>query len=217
MKINKIDKCKKLKSDDLIPIRKSQTISKKISSSTNYDIVLLSLYKETDISSEYYNEEKLYFVIDGKVIIDEKILKSNEFIILEKNRLFGIKAIENSHLIEVTISNLEDNKMENILKGEVVKLKDAISYVNGGISNLDIVSKSDLKIMLMAFDEGEGLNPHSAPGDALVIPLEGEAILSVDDKTYEVKVGDQFVFPKNINHSVKAKTKYKMLLILSIE
>ena len=71
--------------------------------------------------------------------------------------------------------------------------------------------------MVMAFDKGEGLSPHSAPGDALVIPLEGEAILSVGDKSYEIKVGEQLVFPKNIEHSVRAKTKYKMLLILSID
>ncbi|MGF0096450.1 cupin domain-containing protein [Peptoniphilus sp. SGI.035] len=215
--IKNIVKGETLKAEVLIPIKKAQTISKKINIGEDYSLILLSLYKGTDISGENYNEEKFYFLLDGKVKIGGKILKSNECIIFQKNLLFDIRAENNSYLLEITIYKKENDEMKNILKGEVIKLKDAISYVDGGISNLDIVSRNDLKIMLMAFDKGEGLNPHSAPGDALVIPLEGEATLTVDDKSYEVKVGDQLVFPKNINHSVKARTKYKMLLILAIE
>lgn len=216
IKIKNIVKNKVLSIEESIPIKKSQTISKKIFDIKDFNIVLLSLYKGTNISGEYYNERKFYFLIQGKVKIGRYELKTQEAIIFEKNILFDIVAEENSFILEFTIAERE-NEMENIIKGEVIKLKDAISYVEGGISNLDIVSRSSLKIMLMAFDKGEGLNPHSAPGDALVIPLEGEAILTVADKTHEVRVGDQFVFPKNIEHSVKAKTKYKMLLVLAID
>lgn len=216
IKIKNIDKNKVLNIEEIIPIKKAQTISKKIFENKNFNIIFLSLYKDTSISGEYYNERKLYFLIQGKIKIGGYEVKSQEGIIFEKNILFDIVAEENSFLLECTIVEKED-KMENITKGEIIKLKDAISYVDGGISNLDIVSRKDLKIMLMAFDKGEGLNPHSAPGDALVIPLEGEATLTVADKTHEVKVGDQLVFPKNIEHSVRAKTKYKMLLVLTID
>lgn len=44
--------------------------------------------------------------------------------------------------------------MNNIIKsGEVMKLKDLISYEEGSISNLDVVSNDTMKFVLMAFDE----------------------------------------------------------------
>ncbi|WP_215905086.1 cupin domain-containing protein [Treponema phagedenis] len=107
--------------------------------------------------------------------------------------------------------------MKNIESGKVFELKNAIDCVDGGISNVDIVSKENLKMMLMAFDAGEGLTPHSAPGDALVVPLEGEAEVLVGEKTFKIKVGEHIVFPKNIIHNVTAVKKFKMLLILVID
>lgn len=68
--------------------------------------------------------------------------------------------------------------MNNIIKsGEVMKLKDLISYEEGSISNLDVVSNDTMKFVLMAFDEGTGLTPHRAPGNAIIFALEGKATI----------------------------------------
>lgn len=211
-----IAKNKKMTFEEMIVLKELHTISKKISDGKDHTLILFSLSRGSDISGEFYDEGKIYFLLEGKLKFNDIFIGKGDCIAFSPKTLFNIFAIEDSFLIEVTISGKE-YKMENLIKGEIINLKDSISYVDGAISNIDIVSKENLKIMVMAFDKGEGLSPHSAPGDALVIPLEGEAILSVGDKSYEIKVGEQLVFPKNIEHSVKAKTKYKMLLILSID
>lgn len=44
--------------------------------------------------------------------------------------------------------------MNKIIKsGEVMKLKDLISYEDGSITNIDVVSNDTMKFVLMAFDE----------------------------------------------------------------
>ena len=62
--------------------------------------------------------------------------------------------------------------MNKIIKsGEVMKLKDLISYEDGSITNIDVVS-NDTMNSSMAFDEGTGLTPHRAPGNAIIFALE---------------------------------------------
>lgn len=107
--------------------------------------------------------------------------------------------------------------MKNIEKGKLINLKDQIDYIEGGIANLDLVSRDNLKIVLMAFDKGEGLAPHSAPGDALVLALEGSAQVQVADEVMELEAGSQVIFPKDINHAVTAKDQpFKMCLVLDL-
>ncbi|WP_138160587.1 cupin domain-containing protein [Peptoniphilus catoniae] len=203
--------------ENIIPSVKHQTISKSLREKSESSLVLLSLAEGTDISAELYLEDKYYFLFKGRVKIGSVDLKEGELLYCSEKTLFGIYSEKESFLLEITVKFKKGDKMKNIPKGEAISLKDNVSYVEGAISNLDILSRKDLKMMLMAFDKGEGLNPHSAPGDALVVPLEGEATVTVGDKSFDLSPGRQIVFPKNINHSVRAKTEYKMLLIMAID
>ena len=108
--------------------------------------------------------------------------------------------------------------MNSIVKsGEVMKLKDLISYEEGSIANLDVVSNGTMKFVLMAFDEGTGLTPHRAPGNAILTALEGKAIIGYEGQDYELTAGQSFRFDKNGLHSVTAQGKFKMSLLLVLE
>ena len=108
--------------------------------------------------------------------------------------------------------------MNNLVKaGEVMKLKNLIQYEEGSISNLDIVSNTTMKFVLMAFDEGTGLQPHRAPGNAIIFALEGKAVIGYEGKDYTISAGENFRFEKNGLHSVTADGKFKMALLLVIE
>ena len=205
-----------LKAEDLIPIRENQTISKKLVDLENLHILLMSLDKNTSISPEFYAEERIYLVLKGEINFNNEKLINNELIFFEKNKLFDIETNKKSVFLEIAI-NLEEEKMKNIDKGKKIKLVDYLDYVDGGIANIDLVSKDDFRLVIMAFDAGEGLKPHKAPGDALVLALEGKAKLLVGDKEIEIEAGEQLVFPANVIHNVTALTKFKMLLILSID
>ena len=211
-----ISKGKILTLEEVIPIKDHQTISKKLIDLFNLHILLMSLDQNTSISPEFYAEERLYFVLKGELKFNNERLINNELILFEKNKLFDIGAREKSIFLEIAI-NLEEEEMKNIDKGKKIKLVDYLDYVDGGIANIDLVSKEGFKLVLVAFDAGEGLKPHKAPGDALVIALEGKAKLLVGDEEVEIESGEQIVFPANVIHNVTAITRFKMMLILSID
>lgn len=211
-----ISKGKILTLEEVIPIKDNQTISKKLVDLYNLHILLMSLDQNTSISPEFYAEERLYFVLKGEIKFNNERLLNNELILFEKNKLFDIETREKSIFLEIAI-NLEEEEMKNIDKGKKIKLVDYLDYVDGGIVNIDFVSKDKFKVVLLAFDAGEGLKPHKAPGDALVVALEGKAKLLVGDKEIEIESGEQIVFPENVIHNVTAITRFKMLLILSVD
>ena len=211
-----ISKGKILTLEEIIPIKDNQTISKKLIDLCDRHILLMSLDQDTGISPEFYAEERIYFVLKGEINFNNEKLINNELILFEKNKLFDIETNKKSIFLEIAI-NLEEKEMKNIDKGKKIKLVDHLDYVDGGIANIDLVSKDEFKVLLMAFDAGEGLKPHKAPGDALVLALEGKAKLLVGDKEIEIESGEQIVFPANVVHNVTAITRFKMLLILSID
>ena len=87
----------------------------------------------------------------------------------------------------------------------------------GSIANLDLAHTDNMKFVLMAFDEGTGLTPHRAPGNAILTALEGKAIIGYEGKDYELNAGESFRFDKNGLHSVTAQGKFKMSLLLVLE
>ena len=91
--------------------------------------------------------------------------------------------------------------MNNIIKADQpTELKNLISYEEGSIANLDIAHADNMKFVLMAFDEGTGLTPHRAPGNAILTALEGKAIIGYEGKDYELNAGESFRFDKNGLH-----------------
>ena len=156
----------------------------------------------------------LYINLDGSIRIGDHKLSADQAIFSGDLNSYAIYADEDSYLLEISYNKKENKmlKLENM--GQVFSLKDVITYLDGGISNYDVYSRDDLKIVLMAFDAGEGLTSHTAPGDALIFALEGEADMEVGDETHRIKAGEQIVFPKGVRHNVTAVTKFKMALIL---
>ena len=57
----------------------------------------------------------------------------------------------------------------------------------------------------------------AAPGNAILIALEGKAIIGYEGKDYELNAGESLRFDKNGLHSVTPQGKFKMSLLLVIE
>lgn len=107
------------------------------------------------------------------------------------------------------------NKEINFPKSEVIKLKDMIDYQDGSVVSRIIMRKPQGNLTLFAFDKGQGLSEHSAPFDAMVQILDGEAEVIIDGKSYNLKgCCDTIIMPANIPHALNAKEKFKMLLTM---
>lgn len=97
---------------------------------------------------------------------------------------------------------------------DVIKLGDMAAYQEHSVVSREIIKKPAGTMTIFAFDEGEGLSEHTAPFDAAVYILEGEAEITIDKKPCSVKEGEMIIMPANKPHALKAVTKYKMLLVM---
>ncbi len=208
--------------EQMRPIRDGMTISRDAGLGSENTITFFSLGKGTSISQERYDMTSVYIGAEGNadfVIGEEKNklkLSSGDVIIVPGKTLCGVECDTGTVYTEIIIK--KEIIMNNILKtGEVFKLKELIQYEEGSISNLDIVRNDTMKFVLMAFDEGTGLQPHRAPGNAIVFALEGQAVINCEGKDYNISAGENFRFEKDGLHSVTANGKFKMALLLVIE
>ena len=64
-------------------------------------------------------------------------------------------------------------------------------------------------VTLFAFDEGEGLSEHTAPFDALVVVIDGDADIEIAGESFKVRQGETITLPANRPHAVKAAAKFK--------
>jgi quercetin dioxygenase-like cupin family protein len=99
-------------------------------------------------------------------------------------------------------------------KPEVKQLIDLLQYQDGSIVSRVLLKNKGGSVTLFAFDQGEGLSEHTAPFDALVVVLDGEADIQIDSEHFTVRAGETLLLPANHPHAVKALSKFKMLLTM---
>lgn len=95
-----------------------------------------------------------------------------------------------------------------------MKLAELVSYQNGSIVSRTVINKNAGTVTLFAFDEGQSLSEHTAPFDALVHILDGEAQVAISGRAMLLKEGEMVIMPANKPHALKAVKKFKMMLIM---
>lgn len=96
----------------------------------------------------------------------------------------------------------------------VFVLKDMATFQEHSVVSREIIRKPSGTMTVFAFDKDEGLSEHTAPFDAVVYLLDGEAEIRIDGKPHLVKEGEMIIMPANKPHALKAMTKFKMLLVM---
>lgn len=89
-----------------------------------------------------------------------------------------------------------------------------VEYQEGAVVSRTLVKKDQGTVTLFAFDKGEGLSEHSAPYDALVQILDGEAEITISGKPIRATAGQLVIMPANEPHALQAVERYKMMLIM---
>jgi len=97
---------------------------------------------------------------------------------------------------------------------KVVRLADLVDYQDGAVVSREIINKKTGTVTLFAFDKGQGLSEHTAPFDALVYIIDGEADITISGKTLRLKEGEMVIMPANQPHALKAVGKFKMILTM---
>jgi len=100
------------------------------------------------------------------------------------------------------------------LDPKVNLITDLVNYQEESVVSKTLIKKETGTVTLFAFDQGQGLSEHTAPFDALVCVLDGEAEIMISGKSYVLKTGEMIILPVNETHSLKAVEKFKMMLTM---
>ena len=197
------------------------TVSKAVAEVAGGYVAHFSLAAGTDISPETYSVPKVWLVASGEgeaFTADgrEWPLKAGDAFTIVTGTPIGVRS--KGGLVYTEIEFGKETKMNKILEaGRAFALKDILPYAEGRIVNMDLASGPNMKFVLMSFDAGTGLSEHSAPGDALIFALDGEATIGYEGAEHVIKAGENFKFAKNGRHWVKANGRFKMALLLVID
>jgi len=99
-------------------------------------------------------------------------------------------------------------------KGKVLNLEEMIEYSTGGVISKQVLKNQSGNVTLFSFDEEQGLTEHTAPFDAMVQILDGEAQIIIGGNSNLVKKGESIIMPANVTHALQAVKRFKMLLTM---
>jgi len=106
------------------------------------------------------------------------------------------------------------NKVDETLLSQVINLAHLVDYQEGSVVSRTIVDKNTGTITLFAFSKGQGLSEHTAPFDALVYILEGEAGITISGESFYLKGKETIIMPANKPHALEALDRFKMMLVM---
>ena len=104
--------------------------------------------------------------------------------------------------------------MSTTPKSELLKVASMAEYQTGAVVSRQITKADGGNVTLFAFDEGQELSEHTAPFDALVYVLDGEAEIKISGKPFLLKSGEAIIMPANEPHALLAVKQFKMLLTM---
>jgi len=108
---------------------------------------------------------------------------------------------------------MEQKGLEKLV-GHAIRLTDLADYQEGSVVSRTIIDKKMGTVTFFAFTEGQGLSEHTAPFDALVYLLEGEAEIVISGKPIRLKGGEMVIMPANQPHVLRAIRNFKMVLTM---
>jgi len=97
---------------------------------------------------------------------------------------------------------------------EVSRTVDLVAYQPGSVVSRIVLKRAAGNVTLFAFDAGQELSEHTAPYDALVQVLDGEAEVTIAGQPHRLRAGELILMPANRPHAVRAPARFKMLLTM---
>lgn len=110
------------------------------------------------------------------------------------------------------VTTIQDKKEP--LTAKVIDMAGLVEYQAGSVVSRAIIQQKTGTVTLFAFDEGQGLSEHTAPFDALVCILDGQAEITISGKAKTVKKGEMIIMPAQEPHALKAAGPFKMMLVM---
>ena len=228
MNFTKLPVAKIFNLSDFIVAKDGLVISKNLCDTASFNMTLYSFGAGEGITWQTIPGDLLLTVEEGQVLfetdgekdtINAQIAKKGMALFVKGGKRFQISGNKPYKLNFSVISKIKNQeKGENLMfiknfdQGKVVTLKDQVAVESGTIVSKTLVNGDALTMTLFAFDAGQGVSTHSAPGDAFVVCLEGEAEIELNGEKLLIHEGESLIMPAGAPHALKAVKQYKMLL-----
>jgi len=111
---------------------------------------------------------------------------------------------------------MAQNKKQSITENlpPVSKLIDFVQYQDDAVVSKTLLDTKAETVTVFAFAAGQGLSEHTSPFEAMVSILDGDAEVTIDGKTINLKAGEMVTMPSNTPHALQAIKKFKMMLVM---
>jgi quercetin dioxygenase-like cupin family protein len=101
-----------------------------------------------------------------------------------------------------------------LYKGKALDVKTLVEYSANSIVSKTLIDTKAGTITLFSFDAGQALSEHTAPYDAVVQIVDGDAEITIGGNAVPASAGNMVIMPANIPHGLQATKRFKMLLTL---
>lgn len=204
---------------DYIVAKPGLVISKNVCDTAGLNMTLYSFGGGEGITWQTIPGDLLLTVLEGEAFLETDVNGSETAgegmaIFVKGGERFQISG-NKPYKLNFSVVNKNGEKdmfIKNFEQSKVVTLKDQIAVEEGTIVSKTLVNREDLTMTLFAFDKGQGVSTHAAPGDAMIVCLEGKADVVLNGENLQIKAGESLIMPAQAPHSVKAAEPYKMLL-----
>ena len=112
------------------------------------------------------------------------------------------------------MGNPKKPTIEPLKLSQPFSFADLTAYQSDAIVSRTLIDKPQGTITIFSFDAGQGLSEHTAPFDAVVQVLDGQAELTIGGEPMTATAGQAVLMPANVPHAVKATARFKMLLTM---
>jgi quercetin dioxygenase-like cupin family protein len=133
----------------------------------------------------------------------------------DKNKVeHGYTAGAHQHL-DAAARHLDAPLLQLDLPVEVAALRRDRASGGAGHVAKTLAKYPDLRIVLMAFEQGGHLARHEAPGRVCIHVLEGHLVLRLGGQTVDLRAGGLLEMAPHVAHEVEAVEESAMLLTIA--
>jgi quercetin dioxygenase-like cupin family protein len=112
------------------------------------------------------------------------------------------------------MDNIKKQDSGEDLMARSLPLEGLVQYQPAAVVSRTVINRPTGTVTLFAFDQGQELSEHTAPFDAAVVCLDGQAEVTIAGQAQAVRRGEMIIMPAHKPHALKATSQFKMLLIM---
>ena len=107
--------------------------------------------------------------------------------------------------------------MSEDIKAKSLNIENLVDYQKDTVVSREVIKKELGTVTFFAFDKGQGLSEHSAPFDAMVQVIDGEAEITISGNKNIVKKGEMIIMPANEPHALQAVNMQNKMILTMIK